>query len=119
VGTTVAGFPNLFLIPGPSTGLGHSSVLLMMEAQIEHVLGALHHLRRTGATAIEPRPDAQAAFVADLDRRMAKTVWVTGGCKSWYLDATGRNSTLWPGTTGQFHRRVARFRREEYQLHHA
>lgn len=119
LGTTVAGFPNLYAIPGPNTGLGHSSVLMMMEAQVEHVIGALEHLRRTGAAVLEPRPEAQAAFVADVDRRMARTVWVTGGCRSWYLDRTGRNSTLWPGSIPQFERRVRRFRPEEYLVSRA
>jgi cation diffusion facilitator CzcD-associated flavoprotein CzcO len=118
-GTTVAGFPNFFVIPGPNTGLGHSSVLMMMEAQVEHAIAAIRHLAQVGGRAIEPRPEAQAAFVADVDRRMAGTVWVTGGCKSWYLDRGGRNSTLWPGTIPQFERRVARFRPEEYRVTHA
>lgn len=118
-GTTVAGFPNLFLIPGPNTGLGHSSVLLMFEAQIAHVTGAIREAQARGASAVEPRPEAQAAFVAAVNRKMAGTVWVTGGCRSWYLDATGRNSTLWPGTVPAFERRVARFRPEEYHFLHA
>lgn len=118
VGTTVAGFPNLFVIPGPNTGLGHSSVLMMMEAQVEHTIGAIQHLERAGGGALEPRPEAQAAFVAEVDRRMARTVWVTGGCRSWYLDRSGRNSTLWPGTIPQFERRVVRFRPAEYLVRH-
>lgn len=114
-GTTMAGFPNLFILMGPNTGLGHTSVLYMLEAQIDHLLGALRHLRDAGLAAVEPRPEAQAAFVADVDRRMRGTVWVSGGCRSWYLDATGRNSTLWPDTTYRFRQRVARFRPDEYQ----
>jgi cation diffusion facilitator CzcD-associated flavoprotein CzcO len=114
-GTTVAGFPNLFILMGPNTGLGHTSVLYMLEAQIDHVLGALGHMRASGLGAVEPRPEAQAAYVASVDRRMRGTVWVSGGCASWYLDATGRNSTLWPDTTYGFRRRVARFRPKEYQ----
>ena len=114
LGTTVAGFPNLFIVPGPNTGLGHSSVILMFEAQIEHVVNAVRHMDTHRLAAVEPRPEAQAAFVAEVDRRMAKTVWMTGGCRSWYLDASGRNSTLWPGTPPQFRRRVERFEPEEY-----
>ncbi|GAB4439183.1 MAG: NAD(P)/FAD-dependent oxidoreductase [Chloroflexi bacterium OHK40] len=114
VGTTVCGFPNLFLLQGPGTGLGHSSVLLMIEAQIEHLLGAFQAMGARGAAVVEPRPEAQAAFVAELDRAMRGTVWVTGGCSSWYLDRTGRNATLWPGSIRQFRRRVARFRCDEY-----
>lgn len=114
LGTTVHGFPNLFLLQGPNTGLGHSSVVLMQEAQIEHLLNALRHQAREGVTALEPTADAQAAFVADVDRRMRRTVWLRGGCRSWYLDGTGRNSTLWPGSIRQFTRRVAPFRAAEY-----
>jgi cation diffusion facilitator CzcD-associated flavoprotein CzcO len=119
LGTTVAGFPNLFLIPGPNTGLGHSSVILMFEAQIAHLVDAVRHMKTHGLAAVEPTPEAQAAYVAEVDRRMAGTVWMTGGCRSWYLDESGRNSTLWPGTPPQFRRRVRRFRPEEYLLRHA
>jgi cation diffusion facilitator CzcD-associated flavoprotein CzcO len=116
LGTTVAGFPNLFLLLGPNTGLGHTSVVLMIEAQIAHVLAALRFLRTRGLAALAPRPEVQAAYVADLDTRLAGTVWNSGGCRSWYLDATGRNSTLWPGTTWSFRRRLARLRPTDYEL---
>lgn len=115
-GTTVNGFPNLFMLLGPNTGLGHNSVVYMMEAQIEHVLAALEHLRRSGASAIEPRAEAQSAYVAEVERRTVGTVWVTGGCASWYLDSTGRNSTLWPDFSWRFRRRVARLDPDEYVL---
>ena len=115
-GTTFTGFPNLFMLMGPNTGLGHSSVVYMIEAQIAHVLGALDEMRRRGAAAIEPRPEAQAAWLAYVERKMRGTVWVAGHCASWYLDATGRNSTLWPDFTWRFRRRVARFRPAEYEM---
>lgn len=114
VGTTVAGFPNLFLLQGPNTGLGHTSVIYMLEAQIEHVLSAVGYMLGHGVAVIEPRPEAQAAYVAYIDRRMRGTVWTSGGCLSWYLDATGRNSSLWPKSTWQFRRRVARLAPGEY-----
>jgi len=113
-GTTVAGFPNLFILVGPNTGPGHTSVLIMLEAQIEHMLSALEHMRARGAAAIEPRPEAQAAYVEEVERRMEGTVWTAGGCASWYLDRTGRNSTLWPDSTWRFRRRVARLDPAEY-----
>lgn len=108
-GITVSGFPNLFLLLGPNTGLGHTSVVLMIESQIRYVLGALRHLRRTGVAAVEPAPEAQRRFLTAVDRRMAGTVWLRGGCRSWYLDATGRNSTLWPGYTWSYRLRTRRF----------
>lgn len=115
-GTTVTGFPNLFLLPGPNTGLGHSSVVYMLEAQIEHVLGAVRYMRRHGIVTVEARADAQAAYVAAVDKRMRGTVWTSGGCLSWYLDSTGRNSTLWPTPSWSFRRRVARFAPHEYRF---
>lgn len=116
LGTTVAGYPNLFFLLGPNTALGHSSVVLIIEAQLDHVVNALRHARAAGMSVLEPRADAQAAFVARLDRRMRRTVWLAGGCRSWYLDAAGRNSATWPGSVGAFRRRVAPFRAAEYRL---
>ena len=118
VGTTVAGFPNLFFLQGPNTGLGHSSVVLMAEAQIDHVVNALAVLDRPDVAAVEPRPEAQAAFAEAVDRDMERTVWMTG-CESWYLDETGRNAALWPGGVGAFRRRVAPFDASEYRLYPA
>jgi cation diffusion facilitator CzcD-associated flavoprotein CzcO len=114
LGTTVAGFPNLFLLLGPNTGVGHTSVVYMIEAQIEHLVGALRFLRAQGAGAVEPSPEAQGEFLSSLYRRTEGTVWVAGGCKSWYLDRTGRSSAVWPDFTWRYRRRVARFRPHEY-----
>lgn len=116
LGTTVAGFPNFFLLQGPNTGLGHSSVVLMAEAQIEHVVNALATMRRRGLAAVEPTAEAQAAFVDEVDRMTEGTVWTSGGCQSWYLDATGRNAALWPGSIPAFRRRVEPFDPGEYHL---
>jgi cation diffusion facilitator CzcD-associated flavoprotein CzcO len=113
-GTTFAGFPNLFMLFGPNTGLGHTSVLLMLESQIAHTLKAIQHMRREGLTAIAPKPEAEAAYVADVDRLMRGTVWTAGGCRSWYLDETGRNSTLWPSFVSHFGDRVAHFNPDDY-----
>jgi cation diffusion facilitator CzcD-associated flavoprotein CzcO len=114
LGTTVSGFPNFFMLMGPNTGLGHSSVLLMLESQLEHVLGALRYLEGRDLAAVEPTPEAQTEFVRYVDSKMTGTVWNQGGCSSWYLDATGRNSALWPGLISSFKRRVERFEPSEY-----
>jgi cation diffusion facilitator CzcD-associated flavoprotein CzcO len=115
LGTTVAGFPNLFLLLGPGTGVGHTSVLYMLESQLELLIGALEHMRKQRIDAIEPRREVQAAYVRMLQERMAGTVWTAGGCASWYLDQKGRNSALWPVFTFSF-RKQARFRPEQYVL---
>ena len=116
MGTTVAGFPNLFSLLGPNTGLGHSSVLLMIEAQIEHVLELLTLLDSNRAEAVEPLTSAQRAYVADIDARLASTTWNAGGCTSWYLDRTGRNSSIWPDGVGRFVRTVSRVMAHDYRF---
>jgi hypothetical protein len=114
LGTSVAGFPNLFLLVGPNTGLGHNSMVLMIEAQVGHLVQALDAMEEGGYAVLEPRADVQAAYNAELQDELAKTVWSTGGCSSWYLDANGRNTTLWPGFTFTYMRRMKRFRLSEY-----
>jgi cyclohexanone monooxygenase len=107
-GTAVAGFPNLFLLVGPNTGLGHSSQVFMIESQIAYALDAVRHIERTG-DVVEVRGEAETAWDAGVQRAMGRTVWTTGGCASWYLDERGRNTTLWPGSTWRFRRQTARF----------
>jgi cation diffusion facilitator CzcD-associated flavoprotein CzcO len=121
LGIGVAGFPNLFMLLGPNTGLGHNSVLLMIESQIAYVRQALAHRRQRGLAALEPTAAAQAEFLAHIDRDTEGSVWTAGGCLSWYVDATGRNSTLWPGSVRAYQRRVAIFEARDYtsELPHA
>jgi cation diffusion facilitator CzcD-associated flavoprotein CzcO len=115
LGTAVPGFPNLFMLLGPNTGLGHSSMVYMIESQIAYVLGALRSIRERGAHAIEVRADVERAYNEGIDRRLDGTVWNTG-CASWYLDDTGRNATLWPDWTFRFRRRTSRFDAASYEL---
>lgn len=115
-GTTTAGFPNLLVLTGPNTGLGHTSQVFMIEAQIRYVIGALAHARRHGIDRIEVRPAAQAAYDRAVQRKMRRTVWVTGGCASWYLDARGRNVALWPDFTWKYAWQTRRFDPSSYDL---
>ena len=115
-GTAVAGFPNLFLLLGPNTGLGHTSVLVMLEAQLRYVMGCLRHLERSGMATLEVLPEAEEAFNADVQSRLRDTVWNSGGCRSWYLDPTGRNTTIWPGMTWPYVRLMRRFDPAAYRV---
>lgn len=116
-GTTVAGFPNLFMLVGPNTGLGHSSLIYMIESQVAYTIDSLRHLQCTGVAAVEVRPEAQAVYNRAVQRRMEGTVWAAGGCASWYLDAHGRNTTLWPTFTWRFRQATRRFQPAEYLAH--
>jgi cation diffusion facilitator CzcD-associated flavoprotein CzcO len=113
-GTTVAGYPNLFFLLGPNTGLGHTSVVLMAEAQARYVRQALEHLDRNRAAAVEALPQAQAGWNEGVQARMKGTVWTEGGCASWYIDAKGRNTTLWPDHTFRFFKALRTFDPNEY-----
>ena len=115
-GTTIAGFPNLFVLLGPNTGLGHTSVVVMVEAQVRYVLDTLKYMKRHGVASIDVKPEVQLAYNEQIQADLKNTVWNAGGCASWYLDATGRNTTLWPTYTFRFARQVRRFRPAEYIL---
>lgn len=115
-GITVAGFPNFFMLLGPNTGLGHTSVVFMIETQVQHVLSCLRLLQEEKAEVIEVKPSAQRRFNDHLQRRLRKRVWNEGGCKSWYLDESGVNRTLWPGFTFEYWARTRRARERDYTV---
>jgi hypothetical protein len=114
LGSTVDEFPNLFFIIGPNTGLGHSSMVYMIESQVAYIADALRTMDRTGASTVEVRADALESYNVALQEQLAGTVWNTGGCKSWYLDKSGKNTSLWPDFTFVFRRRTHRFDPERY-----
>ena len=116
LGTTVTGFPNLLLLYGPNLNLGHNSIVYMLESQMNYAIDALRTMRSLGSTQFEVRAEAQAAYNAELQERLATTVWNTGGCGSWYFDRNGRNSIQWPGFTFEYRRRTKRFDAAAYQL---
>lgn len=115
LGTSVAGFPNLFTIVGPNTGLGHNSMILIMEAQYRYVLDALALLERRGARSVDVDAEEQARYNAGIQERLARAVW-SSGCSSWYLDGAGKNTTLWPGYTFSFRAMTKRLREEHYRV---
>jgi len=116
LGTAVAGFPNLFLVLGPNTGLGHNSMVFMIEAQTRYVLRCLRLLPAGETASLEVRPAAQSAFNRRLQERLRRAVWSVGGCASWYLDRTGTNRTLWPGSSFRFWLRTRRPRAADYAV---
>ncbi|MCS0601399.1 NAD(P)/FAD-dependent oxidoreductase [Streptomyces sp. LP11] len=108
--TTVAGFPNLFLVNGPNTGLGHNSIVHVIEAQVTYVLGALDWSRAHGDHDVEVTPAAQRRYTGELARRGADTVWHSRGCESWYLDPrSGRLTLIWPDFADEFRHRNGTF----------
>ncbi|KJY22301.1 MULTISPECIES: NAD(P)/FAD-dependent oxidoreductase [unclassified Streptomyces] len=124
-GATAAGFPNWMTIIGPNTGLGNTSMILMIESQLNYMADYLRQLTvlggngaagKAGRVALAARPSAVNAWNRKVQARMERTVWSTGGCTSWYLDENGRNTTVWPGTTGEFRRETRTVDLAEYEV---
>lgn len=113
-GTTVPGFPNLYILQGPNTGLGHSSVVLMSEAQIRYLVPAV-----ASGLVHEVDPTRLERYRDSIDERLTGTVWQQGGCRSWYQNDHGRNVALWPGSTHGFARMMRRFDPQAYRVRRA
>ena len=113
-GMTVSGFPNWFILMGPNTGPGHTSVLVYTEAQIEHTLQAIQRIRRDDLAFVDVKQEVQDAYNARIQGRMKHMVW--SNCKSWYLNPDGSNHALYPGFAAEYALRTRRFRASEYEL---
>tara|TARA_A100001391_G_scaffold189999_1_gene161973 strand:- start:19516 stop:20970 length:1455 start_codon:yes stop_codon:yes gene_type:complete len=116
LGISVSGFPNLFMLYGPNTNLGHNSIVYMLESQIAYVLSALETLERPEVARLEVRPEIQDRFNRQLQQRLRATVWERG-CDSWYKTASGKNTNNWPGFTFAYRRRTRRLDPRDYELY--
>jgi cation diffusion facilitator CzcD-associated flavoprotein CzcO len=114
-GTTMAGFPSAFLLIGPNTILGHSSMIFMMESQFAYVLDAIRTIRLRRLKYVEVRRDVEDLYNEKLQKRLAGTVW-NSGCSSWYFTHSGKNTTTWPGFTFEFRHMMRRFDTSSYVL---
>ncbi|MBA2663050.1 MAG: NAD(P)/FAD-dependent oxidoreductase [Bradymonadaceae bacterium] len=114
-GVAVTGFPNLFMLVGPNTGLGHNSIVFMIESQARLVRQAIEAMQSAGASSIEVRPGVQRDFNEAVQQRSQKTVWQSG-CQSWYLEDSGKNTTLWPGYTFEYWLRTRKLRGHDFRL---
>lgn len=114
LGITVSGFPNLFLLYGPNTNLGHNSIIFMLESQVRYVLACLRVLRERNLRFLDVRPDAQRDFNARLQRSLERSVW-GADCTSWYKTAEGRNTNNWPGFTFRYRRETRGPRLAHYE----
>jgi cation diffusion facilitator CzcD-associated flavoprotein CzcO len=114
LGTTVSGFPNLFVLIGPNTGLGHGSMIFMIESQVAYVMSAIETMRARGLRSVDVRREVQTQYNARVHDRLKHTVWATG-CVSWYQTRDGKNTTLWPGFTFEFRLRTRKFDPAAYE----
>ncbi|HMS77173.1 NAD(P)/FAD-dependent oxidoreductase [Gordonia sp. (in: high G+C Gram-positive bacteria)] len=118
-GTFVHGFPNMLLMVGPSTGLGHTSIVYMIESQLNYLVSYFKQVRDQGITRTEVKADAQDEFNNSVQHGLRNSVWLTGGCASYYQDQNGNITTLWPGFTFNFRRITKEFDIAAYDVERA
>lgn len=116
LGVSVSGFPNFFMLLGPNTGLGHTSIIFMIEAQVNYVMQAVKTVLKEPSRTLDVKPEVQRRFNQKLQQRLDQAVWSAGGCKSWYLDEFGKNRTLWPSFTFEYWMRTRKFEPAKYAL---
>lgn len=116
-GVTVPNFPNLFLLLGPNTGLGHNSIIVMIEAQVHYIAEALLYLQEKNSRTLEIKQDVHDRFNQKIQSDLKTTVWQSGGCHSWYQDAKGNNTTIWPDFTWVYMLLMRRFDAKSYIFH--
>jgi cation diffusion facilitator CzcD-associated flavoprotein CzcO len=109
LGSTIPGFPNLFLVVGPNSAGGFNSIVFTSEAHINYAIQGIRAMDRHRLRAVEVRPDAYEAFNREAEERLRDSVWNAGGCASWYLDSNGRNGVWWPGFMWRLWQRTRRF----------
>src|SRR5690606_32339745 len=115
-GISVAGFPNLFMLYGPNTNLAHSSIVFMLESQVEYVMQCVEALRKPDVAFMDVKPERQNAYVTSLQQRLENSGWETG-CTSWYKTASGRNTNNWPGFTFSYRLATRQLNPEAYEFH--
>ncbi|MDP9139885.1 MAG: NAD(P)/FAD-dependent oxidoreductase, partial [Pseudomonadota bacterium] len=116
LGITIPDFPNLFMMLGPNTGIGHTSGIFVIESQINYIIDALKRLERSGKQTVEVRRDAENAYTQMIHSEMERTVWKSGGCSSWYMSKSGHVTAIFPGFSFTYYGLARRFRSQHHVL---
>ncbi|UAA38973.1 NAD(P)/FAD-dependent oxidoreductase [Paraneptunicella aestuarii] len=116
LGTALPGFPNLFIVTGPNTGIGHTSALFLIESQMQYIMHSIKAVRQGGHQSVEVKPDAEQKYTDHIHQEMKKTVWQTGGCNSWYKSKSGKVIAMFPGFSFTFRRWANNFKKADHQF---
>ena len=116
LGTTMPGFPNLFIVTGPNTGIGHTSAIFVIEAQMEYIRRAIAATQKQGAKAIEVKAESEADYTGMIHREMKQTVWQSGGCHSWYQSKSGHVIAMFPGFSFTFRQMAKAFKPNHHRF---
>lgn len=116
LGTSAPGFPNFFVVTGPNTGIGHTSAIFVIEAQMNYIMKSIAALKKAGKQAVEVTAKAEADYTGMIHREMERTVWKSGGCHSWYQSKSGHVIAMFPGFSFTFRQMANRFRPEHHVM---
>ncbi len=116
LGTSIAGFPNFYVVSGPNTGIGHTSAIFMIESQMQYIMNCIKTVRKQDASSIQVSETAQNQYTSMIHKEMENTVWQTGGCNSWYKNAHGKVVAIFPGFTFNFRRMCKNFKIHHHQI---
>jgi cation diffusion facilitator CzcD-associated flavoprotein CzcO len=114
-GTTVSGFPNAFILAGPNTGIGHTSLVVMIEAQYNYIIDAINKIKQQEIKYIDVKESVQTQFCQSMQDKMVGTAW-TSGCNSWYLSDSGKNFAIWPDFTYNYIRQTRHINLTDYDV---
>jgi len=113
-GTCIPGFPNLFVVTGPNTGIGHTSAIFIIEAQMQYIMSCIQNVEKRNQQTIEVKAQAEQDYTDLIHREMARTVWQTGGCNSWYKSKSGKVIAMFPGFSFTFKRWAKNFKSNDH-----
>jgi cation diffusion facilitator CzcD-associated flavoprotein CzcO len=114
LGTTLPGFPNFFVVTGPNTGIGHTSAIFVIEAQMEYIRRAIAAVQARQGRSIEVKADAENDYTTMIHREMKQTVWQSGGCHSWYQSKSGHVIAMFPGFSFTFRQMAKAFKPQHH-----
>lgn len=117
LGTTIPEFPNLFIVTGPNTGIGHTSAIFLIEAQMNYIMASIDAVNQSGKRVVEVKAEAEQAYTSWVHKAMQRTVWQSGGCNSWYKSKSGKVIAMFPGFSFTFRRWTKGFKIKDHLLY--
>lgn len=114
LGTSLPDFPNLFVVTGPNTGIGHTSAIFIIESQMKYIMKAIAQAKKNDNQVIEVKADAEEDYTTMIHEEMKKTVWDHGGCNSWYKSKSGKVIAMFPGFSFTYRRLASDFKPEHH-----
>lgn len=116
LGTAMPNFPNLFIMTGPNTGIGHTSAIFIIESQLAYIEKSIRAVQKSGSQSLEVKAVEEAKYTDMIHREMEKTVWKQGGCTSWYQSNSGHVIAMFPGFSFSYKRLAANFKAQHHDF---